>query len=102
MLNKSFLLSAVLFASSAFAGPVASEGNVVHLETRQSISALSTTQISSYKPFTYYASVAYCKPAQTLAWNCGAKCSVNSDFKPIASGGDGASVQYCGSIPERD
>lgn len=64
------------------------------LSARQNITPLSTSQIESFTSFTYFASAAYCTPAQTLAWNCGANCHANSGFLPVASGGDGVSVQY--------
>ncbi|KAF8651855.1 hypothetical protein AX16_004629 [Volvariella volvacea WC 439] len=64
------------------------------LETRQSITALSTAQISSFKPFTFFASTAYCSPSTTIKWNCGANCNANAGFVPVASGGDGSSVQF--------
>lgn len=73
-------------ASVAWAAPT--------LESRQSITALSTSQISSFKPFTFYASAAYCQPANTLAWNCGANCQANPTFRPVASGGDGSATQF--------
>ncbi|TFY81188.1 hypothetical protein EWM64_g2823 [Hericium alpestre] len=57
-------------------------------------SAISTSQIGSYKPFTFFASAAYCQPSATLAWNCGANCDANSGFQPVASGGDGESTQF--------
>ncbi|KAH9848457.1 lipase [Lenzites betulinus] len=61
---------------------------------RQTFSVLSDTQIASYKPYTNYASTAYCKPATTLAWNCGANCNANPGFVPVASGGNGLSIQF--------
>ncbi|KIK22194.1 hypothetical protein PISMIDRAFT_509134 [Pisolithus microcarpus 441] len=64
------------------------------LTTRQSITGLTTSQIDSYTPYTYYASAGYCTAAQTLAWDCGTNCQANSDFLPVASGGNGDSVQY--------
>ncbi|KJA19613.1 hypothetical protein HYPSUDRAFT_44174 [Hypholoma sublateritium FD-334 SS-4] len=64
------------------------------LESRQSVTAVSTTVVTSYKRYTYYASAAYCKPAATLAWSCGANCDANTGFTAIASGGDGSSTQY--------
>ncbi|KAH7881944.1 Alpha/Beta hydrolase protein [Phlebopus sp. FC_14] len=78
---------------------VALLGNVVAsasptLTARQSITSLTTPQIDSYNPYTYYASAGYCTPAQTLAWDCGANCQANAAFEPVASGGDGAVVQY--------
>ncbi|KAG7094313.1 hypothetical protein E1B28_007915 [Marasmius oreades] len=63
-------------------------------EKRQSITILSSSQVASFKPYTFYASAAYCNPANTLAWNCGANCQANPTFKPVASGGDGDSVQF--------
>jgi hypothetical protein len=75
-------------ATVAFAAPAPV------LEARQSISTLTAAQVASYKPYTYYASTAYCAPARTLAWNCGANCNANPGFTTIASGGDGASTQY--------
>ena len=38
---------------------------------RQAITQLSSSQISSYTPFSYFASAAYCKPSTTINWNCG-------------------------------
>ncbi|KAF8887329.1 lipase class 3 family protein [Infundibulicybe gibba] len=59
-----------------------------------SIAPLVAPQISAYKPFTYFASTAYCAPSTTLSWNCGANCDANAGFAPVASGGDGASTQF--------
>lgn len=61
---------------------------------RQSVTALSQAQISAFKPYTHYASTAYCTPSTTLTWTCGANCDANSGFLPTASGGDGAATQY--------
>lgn len=41
------------------------------LATRQNISTLTAAQVAAYRPYTHYASTAYCQPANTLAWNCG-------------------------------
>ncbi|KAF8914462.1 hypothetical protein CPB85DRAFT_1375479 [Mucidula mucida] len=57
---------------------------------RQSITQLSTTQIDAFSPYTYFAAAGYCEPSTTLAWSCGTNCDANSDFIPVASGGDGA------------
>ncbi|KAF9224206.1 alpha/beta-hydrolase [Gyrodon lividus] len=64
------------------------------LVTRRSTTALTRSQIDSYTPYTYYASAAFCTPAQTLAWNCGTNCAGNPTFEPVASGGDSYPVQY--------
>jgi len=64
------------------------------LYARQSITTLTTTQITSYLPFAYFASAGYCSPSSTLTWTCGSNCeaAVVSDFKPVGSGGS-SSVQ---------
>ncbi|OAX37652.1 alpha/beta-hydrolase [Rhizopogon vinicolor AM-OR11-026] len=64
------------------------------LNARQSITALTTSQIDTFTPYTYYASAGHCTNTQTLAWDCGTNCDANPDFKPVASGGNGDSVQY--------
>lgn len=81
------LAALVALLPAAFAAPA--------LETRASITALSTSQISTFKPFTHYASTAYCQPSTTLTWTCGANCQANPTFEPIASGGDGDGTQFC-------
>ncbi|EPQ56167.1 lipase [Gloeophyllum trabeum ATCC 11539] len=77
------LLSSLLAAAAAPA-----------LAPRQAVTTLSSAQVAAYRPYTYYASTAYCAPAATLAWSCGANCEANSAFEPVASGGDGTVTQY--------
>ncbi|KAJ6581033.1 lipase [Mycena capillaripes] len=60
----------------------------------QNITALSKAQVAAYRPYTFFAGTGYCPPNSTLTWSCGANCLANPDFKPVASGGDGESVQY--------
>lgn len=43
------------------------------LVPRQSVTTLTAAQVAAFKPYTWYASTAGCKPANTLAWNCGGK-----------------------------
>ncbi|KAG7442590.1 lipase [Guyanagaster necrorhizus] len=64
------------------------------LRQRDSITTLSDSEVEAFKPYTYYASAGYCEPSTTLAWDCGSNCEANSAFEPVASGGDGDSVQY--------
>jgi hypothetical protein len=45
------------------------------LNARQSITALTTSQIDSFNTYTYYASAGYCTNTQTLAWDCGGERS---------------------------
>jgi len=90
MLATSFLISGLLCAlSSVNAAPA-----IVELSKRQSITALTAAQISAFKPFTFFASTAYCNPSTTINWSCGANCAANADFIPVASGGDGSDVQF--------
>lgn len=42
-----------------------------HLQ--ETVETLSSARVSSYKPYTYFAAIAWCTPAQTIAWNCGCK-----------------------------
>ncbi|KAG9313247.1 Alpha/Beta hydrolase protein [Chiua virens] len=86
-LSMSSVLAAVLLGVTAVRATPA-------LSSRQSITALTTTQIDVFTPYTWYASTAYCEPSQTLAWDCGSNCEANPDFQPVASGGDGDSIQY--------
>ncbi|EIN06264.1 alpha/beta-hydrolase [Punctularia strigosozonata HHB-11173 SS5] len=64
------------------------------LEKRASVTALSSSQISAFKPFSFFASAGYCDPSATLAWTCGANCDANPGFVPVASGGDGSKEQF--------
>jgi hypothetical protein len=58
------------FVFTAFLGALTVQA-APSLVPRQSITTLTPAQVSAFKPYTYYASTAYCKPAATLAWNCG-------------------------------
>ena len=60
----------VLLASSAFALMLVGLVNAASVK-RQAIAPLSSGQISSYTPFTYFASTAYCNPSTTINWSCG-------------------------------
>ncbi|OJA21363.1 hypothetical protein AZE42_10024, partial [Rhizopogon vesiculosus] len=83
---SSIVLAVLLGASIVNASP--------SLNARQSITALTASQIDAFTPYTYYASAGYCTNTQTLAWDCGTNCDANPNFKPVASGGNGDSVQY--------
>lgn len=64
------------------------------LQSRQSITTLTTAQVAAFHPYAFYASTAYCQPSTTLTWTCGANCNANPSFEPIASGGDGNDIQF--------
>ncbi|KAF9485578.1 lipase class 3 family protein [Pholiota conissans] len=64
------------------------------IRRQAAFSTLSPVQIAAFKPFTFYASTAYCQPSKILSWTCGANCNANPTFKPVASGGNGVNVQF--------
>ncbi len=80
--------AAFLAATLALAAPT-------QLVPRQSITAVSQSAVASYKPYSFYASAGYCSASATISWTCGTNCEGNPTFKPLASGGDGVTVQYC-------
>ncbi|KAF5361733.1 hypothetical protein D9756_002148 [Leucocoprinus leucothites] len=85
-LNAISVFLAVLASPVVWAAP--------SLEKRQAITPLSSAQIATFKPYSFFAAAAYCNPSTTRNWSCGTNCNANSDFIPVASGGDGASVQF--------
>ncbi|KAF8914460.1 alpha/beta-hydrolase [Mucidula mucida] len=84
-----FLQVALILASRTLSSPIDPL-----LEARQSITTLSASAIAAFKTYTFYASTAYCQPSETLTWTCGSNCDANSDFQPVASGGNGDSIQF--------
>ncbi|KAK0466790.1 alpha/beta-hydrolase [Desarmillaria tabescens] len=92
----------VLSLALSFASASPLEGSVLH--RRQSVTTLTPEQVAAYKPYSYYASAGACQPSLTLNWTCGTACEANPDFKPVASGGNGDSVQfwYVGYAPSLD
>ncbi|KAJ3983157.1 lipase class 3 family protein [Lentinula detonsa] len=88
--QASWSLYFLFLVASALASPTARAG----IEARAAITALTAAQITAYKPYTYYASAAYCSPSTTIKWTCGTNCEANPSFVPVASGGDGDSIQY--------
>lgn len=65
------MFSQILFAVFCSALSVQSTPTPVTISTRQSITALSASQIATYKPYTYYSGTAYCLPNETVTWTCG-------------------------------
>ncbi|EJD47767.1 alpha/beta-hydrolase [Auricularia subglabra TFB-10046 SS5] len=65
---------------------------------------LSAADVSTFTPFAFFASAAYCNPATTQNWTCGPSCDALAGFIPTASGGDGTVVQfwYVGYHPPLD
>ena len=84
---------------SAAAVPVSAP--LARRQSTSAITALSTTQITAFRPYTHYASTAFCSPNVTRTWTCGANCQANPSFEPIAAGGDGSVTQFCTSSSSR-
>lgn len=58
------LLSLVVVAMGSLATPAA-------VRRAAGITTLSSSQVSAFKPFSYFAAAGYCGASSTLAWNCG-------------------------------
>ncbi|KAF9563620.1 alpha/beta-hydrolase [Agrocybe pediades] len=63
-------------------------------DSSSTLTTLSSDEIAAFRPFSFYAALAYCKPASILSLSCGQNCDANPTFQPIASGGDGIDVQF--------
>ncbi|KZV71520.1 lipase [Peniophora sp. CONT] len=61
---------------------------------RQAFPTLSQNQISAFKPYTLFASAAYCNPSVTRTWTCGRTLLAYTRFGRSPSGGNGGLVQY--------
>ena len=113
-IGPSFVLLLAISMASVFFTILLGITAVQASASRQSVTALMTSQIDTFSPYTYFASAAYCTPSTTLSWSCGGKllyslelgseldtslcvvnCNNNAGFQPVASGGDGDRVQYC-------
>lgn len=75
--------------------------SLVHLSTalpiverQNNLVSLSAAEIAAFRPFTSYASAAYCQPAKLRTWTCGKNCNANPSFQPVAAGGDGNDIQF--------
>ncbi|KAG8887325.1 hypothetical protein FRB99_004288, partial [Tulasnella sp. 403] len=65
------------------------------------VSTLSTSQVSSYKPYTHLAAAAYCPLSALNSWTCGSHCSALPGFITYASGGNNQDIPdwYVGYLP---
>ena len=41
------------------------------ITSEQATAVLSSVQVESFKPYSFYAAAAYCPPLTTLSWSCG-------------------------------
>jgi hypothetical protein len=67
------LSTLILFFNSLFKLAHAAPAISSELNTRQSFVTLSPVQISTLKPFAFFAASAYCNVAKTSNWSCGRK-----------------------------
>jgi len=58
------------------------------------VKTLTSSEIAAFQPYAHYAAAGYCDPSITRHWECGQNCEGNAHFIPVASGGDGADVQF--------
>jgi len=82
-------------AAIAFIGIASVSAAPTALEIRDGITALTASAVAAFKPYTQFASVAYCSPSQTVNWTCGPRCEELPGFIPYGSGGDGDNEQFC-------
>ncbi|KAM5530142.1 hypothetical protein V8D89_014106 [Ganoderma adspersum] len=94
MASFSWSVSIALFALLAVVRAIPTSTTLTPQRRQTNIAPIPLGEISSFRPYTWYASTAYCEPADTLAWDCGPNCQANPSFKPIASGGDGVVTQF--------
>ncbi|KAF5322219.1 hypothetical protein D9619_001889 [Psilocybe cf. subviscida] len=95
MIYTSLVVAVVgLLARPAVAAPASIQ--------ERSVSALSSSDLSSLAPFTQFARAAYCSGLST--WSCGAACKANSDFQVTLAGGDGNAIQqfFVGFSPSQN
>ncbi len=92
-----YSLATVLLAASSAVLAVPTPSSLPWRGTNATggVSPLADSQISTFKPYTHFASTAYCLPITVVNWSCGYNCKANPNFKPLASGGDGIFVQFC-------
>ena len=78
-------VAALALASRALALPT----------SKRSVSALSSSSLQGFAPFTQFARATYCGADKLKDWNCGEACKANPTFEPSLVGGDGNAIQTC-------
>ncbi|KAI0632143.1 alpha/beta-hydrolase [Trametes polyzona] len=79
--------SALLLALSAAGATLAAP------TSKRAVTALSSSQLASFAPFTQFARAAYCPSDKIKNWKCGQACDALPGFQPTLTGGDGNGVQ---------
>lgn len=78
-LRRSFDMVHLVAAAIAFSFlSLPTDASPLRPVRRQSITTLSTSQIETFKPFTFFASAAYCNPSTTINWSCGGEMLYDS------------------------
>jgi len=72
------LLWSIFFAVGVNGGVLKARGSSPYLPVMKkavarSLPVLSSAEVSSFRPFSFYASTAYCQPSQILSWQCGGR-----------------------------
>jgi len=71
------LWTAVSFLITVESSPVSAlEADLKDRVAAGTFSVLSSFDVTSLRFFTYYASTAYCQPAEILTWTCGSWCLI--------------------------
>ncbi|KAI0670760.1 alpha/beta-hydrolase [Trametes maxima] len=88
------LVFALSAASVALAAPTA----------KRIVTALSSSELASFAPFTQFSRAAYCPIKKVKDWKCGQACDALPGFQPTLTGGDGAAIQqfFVGYWPEQN
>ncbi|KAJ8461787.1 hypothetical protein ONZ45_g18174 [Pleurotus djamor] len=73
-------------------GNLANAAPVEH-NVKRAVTALSSTELASFAPFTQFARAAYCPTSKLQGWKCGEACNALPGFQPTLIGGDGNAVQ---------
>ncbi|KII90747.1 hypothetical protein PLICRDRAFT_543894 [Plicaturopsis crispa FD-325 SS-3] len=74
------------------------------IRRQDTVSTLSSSQLSAFAPYTQFARAAYCSSDKLQGWKCGEACDATPGFNVTLTGGDGDAVQlfYVGHWPDQD
>ncbi|KAG8739234.1 hypothetical protein FRC12_016399, partial [Ceratobasidium sp. 428] len=98
MYTRPYLMSLLAFIPSVLSTPAPMKRG----EIAGSVTPLSTAEVDSYIPYSWFAAAAYCSQASQATWTCGScQAPPVKDFIVYASGGDSSVIQnwYVGWWP---
>ncbi|KAI0771262.1 alpha/beta-hydrolase [Trametes elegans] len=98
-MNAMQLLHAAFYALSVVSAALAAPTT-----KRAGVTALSSSELSSFAPFTQFARAAYCPSSKIKDWKCGKACDALPGFQPTLTGGDGDGIQlfFVGYWPQEN